>query len=147
MLLAAACRPADPDAVTPEPDALYFESIGQGQRGLLTDTTEGVFRDSTAWAEWGRQLRPVTPFAEVDFSQSMVFVAALPQTSGGYRIQFESVEAGDSVIVASYTLFEPAGDCITTMALTLPFEAVAVRRAAGPVSFRRRIERVSCSPD
>lgn len=147
LTLAYGCRPADRDAAPQEWDALYFESIGRGQSGALTDTTEVVLRDSSDWAELRQSLRPRAPFAEVDFSQSMVFVAALPQTSGGYEVQFDGVDISDSVIVASYVLSEPASNCLTTMALTLPFDAIAVRKAEGAVTFRRRIERVSCSLD
>ncbi len=145
----AACQPSADAEVDIEatPDALYFEVVGRGQSGSLSDTTEAVLRSPEEWAALRDSLRPAAPFEPIDFDQTMLLVAALPQTSGGYRVQMESVEKTGDKILASYVVFAPGPDCITFMALTLPFQVVAVRRADGNVTFRRRVELESCEVD
>jgi len=148
LAITGCLEPAEVDTSTAaEPEVLYFETVGIGQSGRLADTTEVVLRSADEWHVMRDSLRSVEPFRPVDFSQTMLLLAALPQSSGGYRIQFESVEAVADQIVASYVVYAPAPDCLTLMALTLPYQVVAVRRAAGRVSFRRRIELESCSAD
>jgi hypothetical protein len=129
------------------PEALYFEAVGAGQIGSLSDTTETAIWTQHEWDAYRDSLRAPEPFQPVDFDQTMLLMAALPQTSGGYRIQFESVEKEGERITASYVVFAPGPDCMTIMALTLPFQVVAVRRATGDVVFRRRVELESCALD
>ncbi len=131
----------------PVSESLYFEVVGSGQAGTISDTTEVVLRDSSAWAEMASKLRPREDFLPVDFSQYMVMLVALPQVSGGFRIDFQSAELESGEITASYAVSAPGGDCLTISALTLPFQAVAVRQADGRVSFERSVVRESCSVD
>jgi hypothetical protein len=149
LLVQAGCQRTD-DAGLPDesaPEALYFEAIGAGQAGLLRDTTEVALRTPEEWDAIKDSLRTVEPIREVDFSQTMLLVAALPQNSGGYRVQFESVEKTGDEILASYVVYAPGPDCMTIMALTLPFQVVAARQAEGRVTFRRRVELESCALD
>lgn len=148
-LLLAACgggggAPAPPED-TSEP--LYFEPIGMGPQARLADSTavERVIRDAETWAAYTDSLRPVAPFKEVDFTQAMVLLAAVPQTTSGYSIAFASVEQTDSVVVATYTLNEPDTDCLMAATPTVPFGAVLVRRAEGPVRFVRQRESYRCT--
>lgn len=145
LLGAAACSQPEPTASGPEPDYLYFEPIGQGQQSTLRDTTEAVVRTAAAWDTLQQDLRPLAPFDSLDFTQVMVVLAALPVESGGYSIQFETVEHFPDSIVARYVVTVPDDDCITTQALATPFQAVLVRRADGDVHFERRIETFSCA--
>jgi hypothetical protein len=128
-------------------ESLYFEPVGMGQAGALSDTTEVVLRSPEQWSAIRDSLRAPEPFRPVDFSQTMLMVAALPQRSGGFRIQFESVEKEGDDIVASYAVYAPAADCITVMGRSLPFQVVAVRVAPGDVTFRRRTVLESCELD
>lgn len=148
LLLAGCLRSGDKDPQTEVgPESLYFEPVGFGQAGSLTDTTEIAIWAQDGWEAIRDSLRPPEPFGSVDFSQTMLVLAALPQTSGGYRIQFESVEQDGELITASYAVYAPGPDCMTIMATTLPFQVIAVRRTAGEVVFRRRTVFESCALD
>lgn len=125
-------------------DVLYFEPIGTGQRGTVQDTLETVIRDSVEWSSMVAMLNNREPFGPVDFSQSMVFLVALPQSTGGYRLQFESIEKQQDEITASYVVYAPGSDCLTISALTQPFLAVAARKAEGSVTFKRSVRWESC---
>lgn len=145
--LLSGCRdePDEPAFVDYGPEPLYFEPIGMGQRAMLGDTMEVAIRDEAAWAAYRDSLRPMAPFKEVDFSQAMVLLAALPQQASGYSVEFTSVEQTDSTVVATYVVSEPGPDCLTSIAETVPFGAILVRRAEGPVRFVREREEYSCT--
>lgn len=136
---------ADSEILT-EGDYLFFERVGIGQAGSVTDTTEWVLRDSVAWSEAQAKLRPLAPFETVDFSQEAVIVVAIPTESGGYHIEVESVEEMPDHVLVSYLFHKPALDCITLAALALPFQAVSVRRFEDkPVRFERREQDYECT--
>lgn len=144
MVLLVGCQ--EDTEVVSEGEYLYFETIGMGQTGAVADTTEWVLRDSTAWAEAASRLNPLAPFKKVDFSQSVVVVAGLPEESGGYHIEVESVERLPGKVVVSYLLHQPASDCITLSAEALPFVAIKVRRfEEASVRFERRQQRYECT--
>lgn len=124
---------------------LYFEPIGQGLRANLSDTTEVVFRDRASWLPISDSLRPPAPFDSVDFDQAIILVAALPQTTSGYALEFTSVEERDSVVVADYLVSAPSDDCLTGYAEVVPFQVILVRRTELPVEFVRSVEEYRCT--
>lgn len=144
LISMAACSDEDVE----EPDStelLYFEPIGYGQSGTLSDTTESVFRSEVEWRSYRDSLRPIAPFEPVDFSQSIVLLAALPQTTSGHSIDFVTVEIRDSVAVAEYVVGVPSDDCLTASAQTVPFQAIMVRQTDKPVRFTRDTEEYRCT--
>lgn len=126
-------------------EVLYFEPIGYGQSGTLTDTTEVIIRSEEEWETYRDSLRPVAPFKPVDFSQSVVMLVALPQTTSGHSIEIVTVEERDSVTVAEYIVSIPSDDCLTASAETVPFQAVMVRRTDLPPRFARETEEYRCT--
>ena len=124
---------------------LYFEPLGQGHRANLSDTTELVIRDRDGWLPVSDSLRPTAAFDSVDFGQAVLLLAALPQTTSGYTIEFTSVEERDSVVVAEYLVSAPSDDCLTAHAEVVPFQVVLVRRTELPVEFVRRVEEYRCT--
>lgn len=148
LCLLAACT-QEPDSIIEIPDVepLYLEAIGNGDRASLTDTLETVVRDSAAWADLQPTFRLFRPFKPVDFSQTMVVVAAVPVETGGYRVRFEEAERRADTVFVSYVLERPGADCLPAMGGGVAFQAAYVRRAEGPVAFLHRTERYSCDPD
>lgn len=148
IIIAAGCTPAEPpEPEIPEGEPLYFEPIGYGRRASLTDTVkiEVAIRDRTTWEAYRDSLNPIAPFDSVDFSQAFLLLAALPQTTSGYSIDFVSVEALDSAVVAEYVLSEPSEDCLTSLADVVPFQVVLVRRTDLPVRFHHTVEEYRCT--
>ncbi len=136
-----------PDSeIISEGEFLYFETIGMGQTGAVSDVAEWVVRDSVSWVLASDSLHPLAPFKPVRFDQTVVVAIAIPEESGGYSIEVESVERLEDEIVINYLLQEPAGDCITLAAPALPFLAIAVRRFEEErVSFVRRTQNYECT--
>lgn len=129
----------------PQSEVLYFEPIGYGQSGSLRDTTEILIRTTDDWDVYRDSLNPIAPFKSVDFSQGVILLAALPQTTSGHIIEFITVEERDSVTIAEYVVNLPAEDCLTATAEAVPFQAVMVRRTDLPVRFVRETEEYRCT--
>ena len=106
---------------------------------------EAVFRTPEDWLTVAESLVPLEPFPDFDTTQVMVLLAAVPVPSGGYQVQFESVEATDEELIATYELSVPGHDCMTITALSLAFQAVTVPRSDLPVRFVRDERYYSCS--
>lgn len=145
LLLGGCGRTSEEAAYEPEPEAFYFEPLGRGQHAAFTDTTEVVIRDAETWARYQNELRPVQPFEAVDFTQAMVFLAAVPSPAGGYLVEFEAVEEAGDTITASYLLTAPGRDCLAVSAPAVPYEAILTRRDEAPVRFQRHTATYPCS--
>lgn len=143
-MLLSAC--GEDSEIVSEGVVLFFEPVAIGQAGSAQDTLEVVVRDSLAWVDASRQLRPLAPYKRVDFSQSVVVAVAIPTESGGYHVEVQSVEDMGDEVVVTYLFHEPARDCITLAALALPFQVVSVRRFDDkPVRFERATQRYECT--
>jgi len=153
FLMMAALLPAltgcgpQAEVVVDDTEMLPFNNLGVGPTATLTDTTEVLLYTPEAWERYRSQLHSVGPFKPVDFTQEMVALVAVPEETGGYSVEVESVERADSVIVVSYVLLTPKRDCVTPMGRAVPYQAVAVRRAEGPVRFERRTASFPCTVD
>lgn len=158
LLLAVVCslagclspnRPAasvtDAEAAAGESEFLVFDRLALGQTGSFTSPVERVYRDEDSWRAAMDSLRINVAPPPVDFTQSMVVLLALPQESGGYSIEVQAVEARKEGLLVEYELSVPAEDCIPIVGAALPFQAVTVRRADGPVTFVRKDFRYECT--
>ncbi len=143
MALVGACSSGapTPGADTPEPAVTRIDSTavvlssGHG----LGDPTRAVIRDSTAWEAFWTQahalMEPTPPTPAVDFTSSMLLVAALgTRSSGGHQVTIDSVARGATLRVF-VTAVTPGPDCMTTMAITWPVQVVRVPRFDGSVEF------------
>jgi len=64
---------------------------------------------------------------EVDFERDYVIgVFAGEQATGGHEIEVESVTDGNAVRTVAITLSKPGNGCVTTQALTSPYQFVSV---------------------
>ena len=107
-----------------ETEALYFEVIGQGASSLFTDTTQVVVTDQLAWDDYQQYMKTVIPFPEVDFSQLMVALVAVPVSMRGVSIQIQSIERVNDVVIIYYQMGVPGSDCRGNDNPTTPFQAV-----------------------
>jgi len=125
-------------------ELLYFEAVGMGHSGALRDTLEVVFTEAAAFEQSLSKLNPLGTLKEIDFSQTMVGLIAVPTESGGYIVDVKSVEKTGDEIVVSYEFSTPGEDCVTIQALSLPFQIVKIKRSEGNVTFNRISKRYSC---
>ncbi len=110
-------------------------ATGQG----LGDPTRAVVRDSAEWSAFWTQahalVEPAPPLPTVDFTRSMLLVAALgTRSTGGHRVSIDSVARG-AILRVFVTAIAPGPDCLTTMAITWPLQVVRVARFEGSVEF------------
>lgn len=133
------------DEANADTESFYFEPIGYGQRAAIRDTIEVALRDQEAWDGYRDSLNPIAPFRSVDFSQAIVLLVALPQSTSGHSIDFASVDRIDSMVVAEYVVNVPGEDCLVAFSESVPFQAVLVRRTDLPVRFEHTTEEYRCT--
>lgn len=143
-VFAGACSVPDGEVVS-EGEYLVFEPMGRGQDGQVADTLERVFRDAATWEAFRDSLVAFEAFPDVDFSQQMVVVMALPQDTGGYGVETVAVELRPDEAIVEYVVTQPAIDCIPVPGRSLPYEVVAVRTTELPVRFQRAVEPYRCT--
>ena len=123
-----------------------FSSLGRGLQASLDTTTVRVIAESDSWQTHTDSLRPLLPFASVDFEAEIVLLAAVAVHAGGYDLRFELVESLRDTVVATYRLFSPGADCRPSFAPGIPFEAIRIPRSRDPVRFVQINEELDCGP-
>ena len=69
-------------------------------------------------------MKTVIPFPEIDFSQLMVAVVAVPVPMLGVSIQVQSIERIQEDVVIYYQMGIPGDDCRGNDNATTPFQVV-----------------------
>ena len=134
------------EGVVQEP---IYAVLAEGQTaGSITERANYRIRSAEELAElWGMIYGPGGPLMpQVDFSTKEVLaVFDGTHSSGGYDITVESVE--DEALVRRVSILHtaPADDCVTTSAITSPFELVVVARSNATVERIERTETVACN--
>jgi hypothetical protein len=141
VLVACSSGAPTPGADGPQPVVTHIDSTAvvlASSQGL-GDPTRAVIRDSIAWGAFWSQahslMEPVSAAPSVNFADSMLLVAALgTRATGGHTVTIDSVARGAS-LRAFVTTATPGPDCMPTMAITWPVQAVRVPRFDGSVEF------------
>ena len=123
---------------------LPFSEIGRGRQALV-DTVHRTILTSAEWVAFQDSLRPLIPFAPVDFSLEMVVVAAIPVPGGGYDLRFEEFQNVGETILARYRLYVPGSDCRPTVGDGNTFQAVRVAHSSKAMTFERIEESLDCT--
>jgi hypothetical protein len=140
-LLISGCE-SQPVADTSPDEVLYFETLGNGS---VRDTLEVILKDESSLQEMLAKIRPLGPIPEVDFTQVMVGLIAVPTESGGYVVEVKSIEKTGDHITVNYEFATPGQDCLTLQALSLPFQLVIIKRSEGQITFVRTSKPYSCA--
>lgn len=121
------------------------EVLAEGSYSGIAHSEQRVIRDRGEWERlWSRHASGETP-PEVDFDRHMVVAAFAGEfRTGGYSIGVEKLERGDDGLIVHVVLQQPGSQCMTTQALTQPFQIARVPRVDGEVEFRVRTETRAC---
>jgi len=137
-LLAAGCM----GAVIPQ--ELPVTVLAQGQHSMQTEERfEWVTQPESFQALW--EAAQAGPQPSVDFERDgvvAVFMGERP--TGGHGIQVEQVALRDDELLVEVLLQSPGPECLTTQALTQPYQIVSVPRAAEQAIFTTRSVLVPC---
>ena len=129
-----------------ETEAVYFETIGQGETSLFTDTTRIAIRDQGNWDTSRENMKTVLPFPEIDFSQLMAVVVAVPMPVRGVTVQVQSVEVVEDEMVVSYLMGVPGDDCRGNDQPSVPFQVIMLpQQPQRPIRFEEAIEEYRCT--
>lgn len=131
-LLAVACRgPAIPEE-------LPITLLAQGQHShQIEQRFDWITGEADFTALW-QALRPGDP-PPVDFeSDGVIAVFMGERATGGHAIQVERVARRDQELLVDVVLQTPGPECMTTQALTQPYQLVLVPQAAPRAIFAAR---------
>jgi hypothetical protein len=140
--LAAACAAGGPVSAPEEGMELPFEPVLQLNASGLVEPAHEVVRDEARWAEvWARINERVSPAPSpppVDFTRSMLLIAAAgTRATGGYGIAIRSVRLRDGTLEVDVVESCPPPGAMVVMMLTSPVEVVRLERRAEQVVFRK----------
>lgn len=150
VLFASCDQPASPGQGAAIPiERLRADALPLTFYSGLTQPQRLVVRDRGAWAaEWAAiwaSQSPAPPIREVDFTRSMVVVAALGQRpTGGYSILIDSAAAEPGGVEVTIRTVSPGPRCGVTQALTQPVDVAILPRTDQPVRFVDRSEQNAC---
>ncbi len=139
-LLAAGCLGPE----IPE-EELPITVLAQGQQSLQTETRFEWITDpdgfESLWETTQTGARP-----SVDFERDGVIAVFLgEQPTGGHSIRVDRAVLGDDELMVEVVLQSPGPECITTQALTRPYQMVSVPQVAEQATFTTRSVLVPCT--
>ncbi|MCP1728011.1 hypothetical protein J2T60_002011 [Natronospira proteinivora] len=81
----------------------------------------------------------------VDFDQSMVVAIFMGERrTGGYSVQVDEVRQDGDDIMVQVIMEEPGEGCMTTQAITRPFQLVLLPQLDGEVRFQTQQQALDC---
>lgn len=126
------------------PQELPVTVLAQGHQSMQTEERfEWVTQPATFDALWKKA--QAAPPPSLDFERDgvvAVFMGERP--TGGHSIQVERVALRDGELLVEVLLQSPGSGCLTTQALTQPYQIVSVPRAAEQATFTTRSVLVPC---
>lgn len=117
-------------------------ALARGYYCGVRERRDAVVERADEWrALWERVLGPGERPPDVDFATERVLACFMGERStGGHAISVTRAREEDGVVVVDVLLRSPSSDAMVTMALTAPYEIVAIPRGP-PVRVRESHER------
>jgi len=140
-----ACAGGDAQEEEAMSGVLETEELARGSQSSVAAESMLVLRDreafATAWRQAGQRGDP----PEVDFDQHMVLAIFMGERrTGGYSVHVDAVEATEEGLRVDVEMRAPGRDCMTTQALTRPFQLLRLPHVEGEVDFRISQTEVDC---
>jgi len=128
------------DDVPQENEVPIIKQWSGGYSGVRTPGQE-VVKDAEAWKTlWNRvnsNRRPAPKPPEVDFEmQTVVAVFMGTRNSGGYGIRVDKVIDGGEKTIVRVKKSSPPPGAMVTMAITQPYDIVAIPKSDRPIEFK-----------
>lgn len=118
-----------------EAERAGFEPIEKGSysghetRGFRGEVAVDEAEWRSLWTKHTANQEPPPPAPEVDFSAKFVVAVFMgQQRSGGHAIEVVDVPLADGKFHVGYATVRPGKGCMTSQAITFPFDIVAVDR-------------------
>lgn len=138
LVIAALALTACAATATEPEEATEMREIARGyhsqQRTPLFELVTDAARLNALWRLHGSSARPT-----IDFSKHAVLALFLGEkTTGGYAVVVERVTRRGDALEVDVAVYEPGPGCMTTQALTQPFQFVEVPAGATDARFNTR---------
>jgi len=151
LLFAAACAANDQgdtngDEVMAENNgSLEVQELARGSQSQEPSERMMVVKDQdTLQRIWSlAEQRGTLP--EIDFDEEMALAVFMGERrTGGYEVRVEEVSRSGDGLKVSVLMRAPGENCMTTQAITRPFQLLRLERVDGEVTFETRQEAVDC---
>lgn len=156
VLAVAGCAGPEDDATDPDPEAqpeaaqqVAFDVRAQGDHPATDVGPNAVgVRIIESADDFARAHRALVggEAPAIDFDDAVVLALYMGrQPTGGYGIEVESVTRTESALVVDVVSVEPGPGCVTTQAVTRPYQVVRVPVEEGkPIDVERRTVQRDC---
>ena len=100
------------------------------------------------WGEAYKNLMPSPKPPKIDFEEYQVVLVAMGmKNSGGYSIKIASVNNSKGNYMINVTETSPGKNCMTTEALTFPFQLIQVKKPTGKTIFNVTEKVIDCKSE
>lgn len=145
MTMVAACAGQNATGEDNVSQVLETEQLAQGGNSQVRAERMTVIRDEQALDRVWSEIAPRGDRPAVDFEQDMVLAVFMGERrTGGYQIRVEEVQREGEGIRVGVRMRAPGPNCMTTQALTQPYQIVRLPRVDGPVEFDVEQVEVDC---
>ncbi len=145
----AACAPSeDAGSQAPSGEAVAYDVLAQGVQPAeaVGPSAQGerIIESPDDFARAYRALVGRRP-PEIDFDTNVVVAFYMgKQPTGGYAIEVEQVRELGGAIEVRVVATQPGSGCVTTQAITAPYQLVRIPVDDQPVRIERRTRRRDC---
>lgn len=134
----------------PENKAYEIIEIDNGNNSGFIEKQQLVIKNKTDfktyWKEAYSNYLKVPELPEIDFSKKMLILVALGErTSGGFDVKIASIFEGQkNSLLINVKETAPGDNCVTTEALTYPYQLIETDYFAGKIIFNEEKEVINC---
>lgn len=98
------------------------------------------------WKELYEKRDPTPKRPSIDFSKNiLLFTIRKQKPTGGYATQISKAVKTDNELAVKITNTDPGDNCMTTQALTTPFQLVKVKKVDKPIKFYEKTVKKDCN--
>jgi hypothetical protein len=122
--------PSASDTNQPPAEVAFYE-VASGSLATVTEQTNYAVYAPDAFTDIWTKIGKPPPPPKIDFNkQDVIAVFAGQQPTGGYSIKIQKIVDGAGKRIVSILLTKPGKNCVTTDAVTAPFDVVSVSASA-----------------
>lgn len=130
----SACKSRqEPGSTAAVAEPIDMVQVAEGQYGGIREAQTRRIRSladwETCWSELHEGTLPIPERPVVDFDSRELLACFMGErSSGGYRLSIPGVARQGDTLMIRVVHIEPGKRCLTTMALTQPYQVVAIPR-------------------
>ncbi|MDO8452451.1 MAG: protease complex subunit PrcB family protein [bacterium] len=127
---------------------ITFKPVARGQDSSFKERVFYTINTQDEWAKLWDSMHPgrgPEGLPTVNFDEEMIIIAMQgSQPTGGYMVRITGVEHKDAVVGVTIKEDSPGVGCLTTQALTAPFDIVRIPKIDAKFVYDIKYEKTEC---